>query len=34
VLTKLFFPEVSGVRVERVYREGFTVYLDVAAIRE
>jgi transposase len=33
VLTKLFFPEVSGVRVDRVYREGFTVHLDVAAIR-
>jgi len=33
VLTKLFFPEVSGVRVDRVYREGFTVHLDGVAIR-
>jgi transposase len=33
VLTKLFFPEVSGVRVDRVYRDGFTVHLDVVAIR-
>jgi transposase len=33
VLTKLFFPEGSGVRADRVYREGFTVHLDVVAIR-
>ncbi len=33
MLTKLFVPEVSGVRIDRVYREGFTVHLDVVAIR-
>jgi len=33
VLTKLFFPETSGVRVDRVYREGSTVHLVAVAIR-
>jgi transposase len=27
------FPEVSGIRADRIYREGFTVHLDVVAIR-
>jgi len=33
VLTKLFFPETSGVRVDRIYREGSMVHLVVVAIR-
>jgi transposase len=33
VLTRLFFPEQSGVRVDRVYREGAIVHLVVVAIR-
>ena len=33
VLTKLFFPEQLGVRVDRVYREGAIVHLVVVAIR-
>jgi transposase len=33
VLTKLFFPEQSGVRVERVYREGASVHLSAVATR-
>ena len=33
MLTKLFFPEVSGVRVDRVYRQGSAVHLVAVAIR-
>jgi transposase len=33
VLTKLFFPEQSGVRVDRVCRDGAIVHLVVVAIR-
>lgn len=33
MLTKLFFPEASGVRVDRVYREGAIVHLVAVAIR-
>ena len=34
MFTKLFFPEQSGVRVERVYREGRSVHLSVVATRQ
>ena len=33
MLTKLFFPETSGVRVDRIYREGSRVHLVAVAIR-
>jgi len=33
VLTKLFFPEASGIRLDRVYREGSIVHIVAVAIR-
>jgi transposase len=33
VLAKLFFPDTSGIRVDRVYREGAIVHLFAVAIR-
>lgn len=34
MLTRLFFPEQSGVRVDRVYRDGEIVHLSAAATRQ
>ena len=33
MLTKLFFPGVAGVRVDRMWREGPTLHMEVAATR-
>ena len=33
MLTKLFFPEAPGVRIDRVYREGSVVHIIAVAIR-
>jgi hypothetical protein len=33
MLTNLFFPHVAGVRVERLWRDGATIHLEVVATR-
>ena len=33
MLTNLFFPAVAGVRVERLWRDGATIHLEVVATR-